>query len=82
MAARDIRTDAFLVLVVRPSGATGFRLGTMEPRDVVSVSGDLTEDAGGLIAWFANLPGEARFRDGSRVVVRYNESDELVAEVL
>lgn len=82
VVARDIRTDPFLVLVVRRNGATGYRLGTMDTREIVSVSGDLTADDKGLIAWFSSLPGEVRFRDGTRVVVRADGINGTVAEVL
>jgi hypothetical protein len=81
VTAVDVRTDGFHILVVGSSEwPLGFRLGLL-PRDAVSsASGDITEDEGGLIVWFPELPGEVNYADGSRIVYRETE-DAYVLDV-
>ena len=82
--AVDVRTDGFLVLKWHGTREwpIGLRLGSAIPREAVrGVSGELMEDEAGLIAWFHVLPGEVNFRDGTRVVLRYQLVDGYVVDV-
>lgn len=79
----DVRTDGFFVLKWHGTRdwPIGLRLGTAISReDVRGVSGELTSDEKGPIAWFQTLPGEVNFRDGTRVVLRYQMVDGYVVD--
>ena len=81
--AVDVRTDGFFALKWhgKRDWPIGLRLGTAIPREAVrGVSGELTSDEDGLIAWFQMLPGEVNFRDGTRVVLRYQLRDGYVVD--